>query len=74
MLGFSYDPLWKILIDNKMTKEQLRTALNISPTTIAKMGRGENVSLELLGRICDYFNCEIEDIVKHDKKEEPTSN
>lgn len=57
-MAFSYNPLWKILIDKGMTKEDLRTALNLSPNTIAKMGKGENISMSVLHRICEYFNCQ----------------
>lgn len=64
-MGFSYDRLWKLLIDKKMTKEEMRKALKISPATIAKMGKGENVSLDVLDRICTYFECNIEDVVEH---------
>lgn len=66
-MGFSYDPLWKLLIDKKMTKENLRKELKISPTTIAKMGRSENVSMDVLNRICNHFDCDIKDIVTHIK-------
>lgn len=55
-MPFSYNPLWKILIDKGMTKEELRKALKLSPSTIAKMGRGDNVSLEVIEKICRYFN------------------
>lgn len=64
-MGFSYDPLWKLLIDKKMTKEELRKTLKISPATIAKMGKGENVSMDVLERICSFFNCKIEEVVNH---------
>lgn len=64
-MGFSFDPLWKLLIDKKMTKEEMRTALKISPATIAKMGKGENVSMDVLERICNFFDCKIEDVVEY---------
>jgi putative transcriptional regulator len=64
-MTFSYNPLWKILIDKGMTKEQLRQALNLSPSTVAKMGRGENISLEVIGRICSYLNCQPGDIMEY---------
>jgi putative transcriptional regulator len=64
-MGFSYNPLWKLLIDKKMTKEELRISLKISPATIAKMGKGENVSMDVLERICSFFECKIEDIVQY---------
>lgn len=67
ILGWSYKGLWKILIDRGMTKEQLRTALGISSATIAKMGHEENVSMDVLNKICNYLGCQIEDVVKHVK-------
>lgn len=64
-MGFSYDPLWKLLIDKKMTKEQMRKELKLSPATISKMGKGENVSMNVLNRICSFFDCKIEEVIKH---------
>ena len=55
-MGFSYDKLWKKLIDEKMNKLDLQKAINTTPHTIAKMGRDENVSMEILGRICSILN------------------
>jgi putative transcriptional regulator len=65
---FSYAPLWKLLIDKEMTKEEMRKALKISPATIAKMGKGENVSMDVIERICNFFNCKIEDVVEYIQK------
>lgn len=64
-MGFSYDPLWKQLIDRKMTKEDLRKRIETSPATIAKMGKGENVSMAVLDRICKELNCSIEEVIEH---------
>ena len=58
----SFNPLWKLLVDKEMTKEQLRVALKLSPSTMAKMGKGEYVSLEVIERICRYFDCQPGDI------------
>ena len=66
-MSFSYDPLWKILIDKKMTKEKLRTAIKVSPATIAKMGRNENVAMSVLDRICTYLDCQLDDVVEYEK-------
>lgn len=63
-MGFSYNKLWKLLIDKNMKKVDLQRAIETTPKTIAKMGRDENVSLETLGKICKYFNCNIEDIIE----------
>ena len=61
-MPFSFNPLWKLLVDKEMTKEQLRVALKLSPSTMAKMGKGEYVSLEVIERICRYFDCQPGDI------------
>lgn len=64
-MSFSYNKLWKLLIDKNMTKSDLRKAIGISSSTLAKMGKGENVSLEVIDKICCLFNCKIEDILEH---------
>lgn len=69
-MSFSYKPLWKILIDNDMTKKQLMEAIHISKSTIDKMGRSENVSLEIIDKVCEYFNCPISDVLEYKKSED----
>ena len=64
-MAFSYKPLWKLLIDKEMNKKQLMEATGISKSTMDKMGRGEQVSLDIIDRICSYFNCDIKDILEH---------
>lgn len=64
-MSFSYKPLWKLLIDKDMSKKELMEHAGISKSTMDKMGRGEIVSLEILNRICNYFDCKIEDVVMH---------
>lgn len=64
-MPFSYKPLWKLLIDKDMTKKALMQATGISKSTMDKMSRGENISLEVLDRICNYFECSISDIMEH---------
>ena len=61
---FSYNKLWKLLIDRKLKKKDLREATHLSPAVIAKMGRGESVNLETLAVICRYLKCQIGDIVE----------
>lgn len=51
----SYNNLWKMLIDRNMQKKDLIDKLGISSTTIAKMGKGDKVSLDVLERICAYL-------------------
>ncbi|MBP3567744.1 MAG: helix-turn-helix transcriptional regulator [Lachnospiraceae bacterium] len=66
-MKISYNGLWKILIDNNMQKKDLIDKLGISSTTIAKMGKGEKVSLDVVERICNYFDCDIGDIINLDR-------
>ncbi len=63
-MAFSYDKLWKILIDRKMTKEMFRTKVGLSPTTVAAMGKGEGISPKVLERICVSLNCQPGDIME----------
>ena len=58
-----YNKLWKILIDKKMSKGDLRKAIDLSPNTMTKLRRDEDVSLSVLIRICNYLNCDIGDII-----------
>ena len=64
-MSFSYNKLWKLLIDKNMTKSDLRKAIGISTSTMAKMGKGENVSLDVIDKICKLLNCKVEDILEH---------
>ena len=52
-MAISYNGLWKLLIDKGMTKVQLRDAVGMGPGTLAKMGKGQRVSLEVLEKICE---------------------
>ncbi len=68
-MTISYNGLWKLLIDKKMQKKDLISRLNISSATVAKMGKGESVSMEVMERICDYLGCNIGDIMSFEKEE-----
>lgn len=63
-MRFSYNGLWKLLIDKGLTKSELRQKAGISSSTIAKLGKGENVTTDVLLRICIALDCDIEDIVE----------
>ena len=63
-MAVSYKKLWKLLIDKDMKKKDLREVANISPSLIAKMGRNENVTTEVLSRICTALQCDIGDIME----------
>jgi putative transcriptional regulator len=62
---FSFNPLWKVLIDKKMTREDLRTALGFSPSTMAKMSKGEYVSMEVIHKICHRLNLQPNEIFEY---------
>lgn len=64
-MAFSYKPLWKLLIDKEMSKKELMKVTGISKSTMDKMGRGEQVSMEIIDRLCSYFHCEVGDIIEH---------
>ena len=65
-MAISYNGLWKILIDNGMKKGDLKRRTGISSGTIAKMTNGESVTLTVLEKICNEFNCDIGDLVEID--------
>ena len=58
-----FNKLWKLLIDKGMTKTDLRLAANISTTTLAKLGKNETVSMDVMLRICKVLDCNIGDII-----------
>ena len=62
---FSYDKLWKLLVDKHMNKVELRDAAGITPATLAKIGKNQNNSMNVLGRICSVLQCNIGDIVDY---------
>ena len=64
MMRVSYNKLWKMMIDRKLMKKDLTAMAGISTNAMAKMGKEENVSTEVLGKICSALNCRIEDIVE----------
>ena len=63
-MPISYTPLWKLLLDRGMNRTDLRTMAGISTSTLAKMGKGEYVSMEVIERICKALNCQVSDIVE----------
>lgn len=64
----SYDRLWKLLIDKKMTRTDLKEAAGISFNVLAKMGKGEFISLESIYKICLALDCDIGDVVCLEKR------
>ena len=59
-----FKKLWKLLIDRDMKKKDLRIATGISPTTLAKLGRDENINTGILCKICDVLKCDISEIME----------
>ena len=72
-MPFTFKPLWKMLIDKDMSKKDLMLKVGISKSTLDKMSRGEIVSMEIIDRICQHFNCKVEDVISfsNPRKEYP---
>lgn len=64
-MSISYNKLWKLLVDHKMSKADLRKAADISPNTMTKLRRDEPVNLSVLSRICDVLSADYGDIMTH---------
>lgn len=63
-MAVSYNKLWKLLIDKNMKKKELGEAAGISNSLIAKLGKNENVTVEVLVKICSALQCDINDIME----------
>ena len=63
-MSVCYNKLWKLLIDKKMNKTDLRIAAGITTTALAKLGRDENVNTEILAKICKVLECGVDDIME----------
>ena len=61
----NYDKLWKILIDKKMNKTDLRKIASLTTHTLAKLSKGEIVDMQSLVKICDKLNCSLSEIVEY---------
>ena len=66
----SYKKLWKLLIDRDLKKKDLREMAGISPSTIAKLGRNENINTEVIIKICQALKCDICDMMEIKDNEE----
>ena len=64
MVRVSYNKLWKMLIDKEMQKRDLQEKAGISSASIAKLGKGENITTDILIKICDALNCDLDDIME----------
>ena len=70
---FNYNRLWKLLIDRGIQKQELQKMSDVSAASIAKMGRGENVTTDVLLSICEALDVNVEDIMKRVPNEEKRS-
>lgn len=68
-MKMSYKKLWKLLIDKDMKKTDLRKVAGISSSSLAKLGKDENVTTDVLLRICKALDCELDDIVEIERAE-----
>ena len=69
-MAISYNKLWKLLIDKKMSQADLRKAADIAPNTMTKLRRDEPVNLAILSRECEVLGCDIGDIMEFIPDEE----
>lgn len=63
-MAVSYNKLWKLLIDKNMKKKDLAEAAGVSNSLIAKLGKNENVTVDVLVKICTALDCGIDDIME----------
>jgi len=63
-MAISYNKLWKLLIDKGLNKRELKTISGVSTTSIAKLGKGENITTDVLQKICNSLSCDISDIME----------
>ena len=63
-MRISYNKLWKLLIDKNMTKMDLKEAAGVSAASIAKLGKGDNITTDVLIKICEALHCHLEDIME----------
>ena len=63
-MRISYNKLWKMLIDKEMNKNDLKDAAGISAASVAKLGKGANITTDVLLKICEALDCKLEDIME----------
>ncbi len=73
-MAISYNGLWKLLIDKNMKRTDLMEQIGISSGTLAKMGRNEEVSLNVLTKICEKYGCDYGDLISFEKESEKGEN
>ena len=63
-MRISYSKLWKMLIDKNMKKSDLKEKAGISSASVAKLGKGDNITTDVLLRICEAMECHLDDIME----------
>ena len=63
-MAYSYNKLWKMMIDKRINKTTLRREAGISSNAMAKMGKDQPVSVEVLAKICRVLDCTVDDIIE----------
>lgn len=63
-MRISYNNLWKMLIDKNMNKQDLKELSGVSAASIVKLGKGENITTDVLLKICEALDCRLEDILE----------
>ena len=63
-MKISYKKLWHLLIDRGLNKQDLRRMTGISTASIAKLGKGENITTDILVKICEALDCDVTDIME----------
>lgn len=73
-MSISYNKLWKLLIDKKVSASELRKNAEIAPNTMTRMRKDQDVSLAVLGRICDCLECDFGDVIEYIRDEETSKD
>ena len=74
LMKMSYNRLWKLLIDKNMKKSDLRKIAGVSSSSLAKLSKGENVTTDVILKICDVLDCNVQDIMEAVKCEPSENN
>lgn len=73
-MRMNYNGLWKLLIDKGLKKKDLQRLVGLSSSSVAKLSKNENVTTDVLVRICQVLQCDVSDIVEIDRKFEDEKN
>ena len=73
-MRISYNKLWHLMLDKQMNKADLKRATGISTASIAKLSKGENITTDILVKICNALDCELNDIMELARDDERTKS